>query len=164
MTHKITLASTALLLLSLLAMAAQKPNFSGAWTMDRSRSFGMPGTMQQTMTVTQTSDQIELETKLIQPDNERTVKDSYILDGKEREFTPQSPPGQPVPKGKRTANWLPNGNGIVVNEVTTAETPKGTVTSQLTRKWTLSNGELVIDMYIDNPNGSFETKRIFIKK
>jgi hypothetical protein len=23
------------------------------------------------------------------------------------------------------------------------------------------DGELVIDMYIDNPNGSFETKRIF---
>ncbi|HYN24226.1 MAG TPA: hypothetical protein VES69_04205 [Pyrinomonadaceae bacterium] len=147
-----------------IGLAAQKPDFSGSWAMDRARSFGMPGNMQQTMTVNHTADQIELETKLIQPDNERTVKDSYILDGKEREFVPQSPTGQPVPKGKRTANWLPNGNGIVVNEVTTAETPKGTVTSQLTRKWTLSNGELVIDMYIDNPNGSFETKRIFLKK
>jgi hypothetical protein len=164
MTHKITLATATLLLLFLVAMAAQKPNFSGSWVMDRARSFGMPGNMQQTMTVNHTADQIELETKLIQPDNERTVKDSYILDGKEREFTPQSPPGQPVPKGKRTANWLPNGKGIVVNEVTTNETPKGPVTSQLTRKWTLSNdGELIIDMYIDNPNGSFETKRIFKK-
>jgi hypothetical protein len=151
-----------------IGLAAQKPNFSGSWTMDRARSFGMPGNMQQTMMVNHTADQIELETKLIQPDNERTVKDNYILDGKEREFTPQAPPNAPPnappPKGKRTANWLPNGNGIVVNEVTTAETPKGTVTSQLTRKWTLSGGELVIDMYIDNPNGSFETKRIFIKK
>lgn len=164
MTHKITLATATLLLLGLLTFAAQKPNFSGSWVMDRARSFGMPGNMQQTMTVNQTVDQIELETKLIQPDNERTVKDSYILDGKERDFTPQSPPDQPVPKGKRIANWLPNGNGIVVNEVTTAETPKGPVTSQLTRKWTFSNSELVIDMYIDNPNGSFETKRIFTKK
>lgn len=166
MSHKITLATAALLLLS---MAAQKPNFSGSWTMERARSFGMPGNMQQSMTVNHTADQIELETKLIQPDNERTVKDSYILDGKEREFTPQvppnAPPTAPPPKGKRTANWLPNGKGIVVNEVTTNETPKGPVTSQLTRKWTLSNdGELIIDMYIDNPNGSFETKRIFIKK
>ena len=164
MSHKIILTTATLLILSLLAMAAQKPNFSGSWEMDRARSFGMPGNMQQTMSVTHTADQIELETKLIQPDNERTVKDSYTLDGKEREFTPQSPPGQPVPKGKRIANWLPNGNGIVVNEVTTAETPKGPVTSQLTRKWTFTGGELVIDMYIDNPNGSFETKRIFIKK
>lgn len=111
---------------------------------------------------------MSFETKLIQPDNERSVKDSYTLNGKEREFTPQVPPNAPAnappPKGKRTANWLPNGKGIVVNEATTSEGPKGPVTSQLTRKWTLSNdGELTIDMYIDNANGSFETKRIFKK-
>jgi hypothetical protein len=143
-----------------------KPDFSGAWTMDRARSFGMPGDMQQTMVVTHKDDRIDLETKLVQPNNERVVKDSYILDGKEHEFTPPAPPNArpdaPRAKGKRTSNWLPNGNGIVVNESTTNETPKGPVTSQLTRKWTLtSDGELVIDMYIDNPNGSFETKRIF---
>lgn len=168
MNQKITSATATLLLLSLFAMAAQKPSFSGSWVMDRARSFGMPGNMQQSMSVTHSGDQIELETKLIQPDNERTVKDSYILDGKEREFTPQVPPNAPAnappPKGKRTANWLPNGKGIVVHEVTTSESPKGPVTSQLTRKWTLSNdGELTIDMYIDNANGSFETKRIFKK-
>lgn len=140
MTHKIPTATAALLLLSLFAMAAQKPDFNGSWAMDRARSFGMPGNLQQTMMVTQTGDQIDLETKLIQPDNERTVKDSYLLDGKEREFTPQVPPNAPSnapkPKGKRTANWLPNGKGIVVNEVTTSETDKGPVTNQLTRKWT----------------------------
>ena len=143
-----------------------KPDFSGAWTMDRARSFGMPGNMQQTMVVTHKDDRIELETKLIQPNSERVIKDSYILDGKEHEFTPPAPPNAPPDtppaKGKRTSNWLPNGNGIVVNESTTSETPKGPVTSQLTRKWTLTtDGELIIDMYIDNPNGSFETKRIF---
>jgi hypothetical protein len=168
MTHKITMAAAALLMLGLFAIAAQKPNFSGTWTMDRSRSFGLPGNMQQSMTVNQTGDQLDVETKLIQPDNERTVKDSYTLDGKEREFTPQVPPNAPSnappPKGKRTGNWLPNGKGIVVSEVTTTESPKGPVTNQLTRKWTLSSeGELIIDMYIDNPNGSFETKRIFKK-
>ncbi len=80
--------------------------------MDRGRSFGLPGNMQQTMTVAQTEDQIEVETKLIMPDNERTVKDTYVLDGKEHEFTPPLPPNAapnaPAPKGKRTANWLPN--------------------------------------------------------
>jgi hypothetical protein len=74
------------------------------------------------------------------------------------------PPGAPPGKGKRTANWLPEGKGVVVNETTTSQTEKGPVTSQLTRKWTMLNGELIIDMYIDGPNGSFETKRIFIKK
>ena len=153
------------LILASICLAAQNPNFSGEWAMDRARSFGMPGDMQQTMSVTQNGDQIDLETKLIQPGNERSVKDSYVLDGKERDFTPQTPPNAPPAKGRRTANWLPNGKGILVNDVTTSETPKGPVTNKLTRKWTLSaEGELVIDMFIDNQNGSFETKRIFKKK
>ena len=116
-------------------------------------------------TITQKEDQIELETKLIQPDNERVVKDTYILDGKEHEFTPQVPANQPPPvKGKRTAIWLPGDKGIQVTEVTTAESPKGAVTTQVVRKWTISGeGELVIDMYVDNPNISYEAKRIFKK-
>ena len=161
----IVVVALALTTLGLAAVAA-KPDFSGSWTMDRARSFGMPGNMQQTMIVKQTGDQIDLETKLIQPDNERTVKDSYIIDGKEHEFTPppplNAPANAPVAKGKRTATWLPAGNGIMVSESTTTQGPNGPVTNQLVRKWTLSSdGELVIDMYIDNPNGSFETKRIF---
>jgi hypothetical protein len=160
----ITIAAT--LALSILAFAADKPNFAGTWSMDRARSFGLPPDMNQVMTVTQKDDQIEIETKLIQPNNERVQKDSYVLDGKERDFTPPVPPnapaGAPAPKGKRTATWLPSGNGITVTDMTTAETPKGPVTTQVVRKWTLSGeGELIIDMYIDNPNGSFEAKRIF---
>lgn len=143
---------------------AQKPDFSGTWTMDRARSFGLPGNMNQTMVVTQKGDQIEVETKLIQPGNERTVKDSYVLDGKEREFTPQAPPGQTPPKGKRTANWMPGGNGILVTEVTTSETEKGPATSQVIRKWTISNGELIIAMFVDRPDVSYEAKRIFKKQ
>jgi hypothetical protein len=118
--------------------------------------------------VAQKEDQIEVETKIIQPGNERVQKDTYILDGKEHEFTPPTPPAQPgqpppaPPKGKRTATWLPARNGITVTDVTTAETPKGPATTQVVRKWTLSGqGELVIDMYVDNPNVSYEAKRIF---
>lgn len=142
---------------------AQKPDFNGSWTMDRARSFGLPGNMNQTMVVTQTAAEITLETKLIQPGNERTVKDTYILDGKEHEYTPQVPAGQPIPKGKRTAAWMPGGTGLLVTEVTTTETPKGPVTGQVVRKWTITNGELVIAMYVDNPNASYEAKRIFKK-
>lgn len=150
---------------SVIAFAVTKPNFNGAWTMDRARSFGLPGNMNQTLLVTQKEDQIELETKLIQPDNERTVKDTYVLDGKEHDFTPQVPPNQPPAKGKRTVTWLPGDRGMQVTEVTTSETPKGTVTTQVVRKWTISSeGELVIDMYVDNPNISYEAKRIFKKQ
>ena len=165
MGRKILLTAAAILTLSVLAFAAAKPNFSGTWTMDRARSFGLPGNMNQTMIVTQTEDKIELETKLIQPGNERSVKDTYTLDGKEYEFTPQTPPNQPPAKGKRTAVWLPGDKALQITEVTTAETKDGPVTTQVVRKWTISGqGELVLDMYIDGPRGSFEAKRIFTKQ
>jgi hypothetical protein len=166
MAKKLLIVSLATLALSIFAIAATiKPDFSGTWTMDRARSFGMPGDMTQVLTITQKEDQLELETKIIQPNNERTVKDTIIIDGKEHEFTPPAPPGQTPPKGKRTANWLPNDLGITVTDVTTAQTPKGEVTTQNLRKWTInSQGELVIDSYVDNPSVSYEAKRIFKKQ
>ena len=158
------LMTAAIFVLSVIALAAAKPNYTGTWTMDRARSFGLPADMTQTLTITQKDDRIELETKLIQPNNERTVKDTYVLDGKEYDFTPLVPPNQPPATGKRTAVWLPGERGIQVTDVTTAETPKGQVKTQAVRKWTISGqGELVIDMYVDNPNVSYEAKRIFIK-
>ena len=104
----------------------------------------MPGNMNQTMTVTQSGDEIQVETKLIQPGNERTQKDTYVLDGKERDFAPPVPPNAPAnsppPKGKRTAYWMPGNKGILVDDVVTTETPNGPAVTKTTRKWTLSNG------------------------
>src|SRR5829696_5922364 len=99
MTKKFLLIAALTLTLSVLALAATKPNFSGTWTMDRARTYGLPGNMNQILTITHKDDQIDFETKLIQPDNERSVKDVYILDGKEHEFTPQVAPNQPPAKG-----------------------------------------------------------------
>lgn len=165
MTRKILLLAAAIMALSAIALAATKPNFGGTWMMDQQRSYGVPRDMKQILTITQKDDQIELETKLIQPNNERSVKDTYILDGKEHEFTPQTPPNQPPAKGKRTAIWLPGDKALQITEVTTSETKDGPVTSQVVRKWTISGqGELVVDMYIDGPRGSFEAKRIFTKQ
>jgi len=88
-----------------------------------------------------------------------------VLDGKEYDFTPPAPPNAPPPKGKRTSNWLPDGNGMIANEVTTAETPKGSVTTNIVKKWTFTaEGELTIAMFVDNPQVSYEAKRIFIRK
>jgi len=165
MTRKVLLRAAAVMALGVIGLAATKPNFSGTWTMDRARSYGLPPDMNQTLIITQTDDKIELETKLIQPKNERSVKDTYTLDGKEYEFTPQVPPNQPPAKGKRTAIWLPGDKGIQVTEVTTSEGKDGPATTQVVRKWTISGqGELVIDMYVDNPRFSYEAKRIFIKQ
>jgi len=165
MSRKLILVFAFVLTLGSLATATLKPDFSGDWTMDRARSFGLPGNMQQTMTVKQTADQMEVETKLIQPGNERIVKDTYVFDGKEYDFTPQSPPNAPVAKGKRVTKWLPDGNGILAEEVTTTETPKGLVTTNIVKKWTFTAaGEMTIAMFVDGPNGSYEAKRIFVKK
>jgi hypothetical protein len=167
--RKLTISCAFILAFGCLGVALAKPDFNGAWVMDRARSFGIPPNMTQTMTVKQTENQIEVETKLIQPENERTVKDVYVLDGKEYDFTPLLPPNAPPnatpPKGKRTANWLPAGDGILVTEITTNETPKGPVTTQVMKKWTFTGAsELTITFFVDGPNGSYEAKRIFTKK
>lgn len=171
MRRAITFSSSLALIfvLSLGIASAAKINFTGTWVMDKSRSLGLPPNIEQTMTVAHNAadDKIQLETKIISPQGERTVSDSYTLDGKEAEFTPQGgQPNAPPAKGKRRGEWLPRGNGIVITEETATETPNGVVKNQLMRKWTLSpdGTTLTIDLYFDGPNGSFETKRVFVKK
>lgn len=167
MKRQITTGSAVVLFVFTLSLvaAAATPDFSGTWVLDRNRSIGLPPGINQVMTVVHAGDKIDVETMIITAQGERTVKDSYTLDGREAEFTPQGPTG-PSGKGKRTAKWLPRGNGIVINEDMTINGEKGPVNTQLTRKWTLSpdGNTLTIDMYHDNPNGSFETKRIFTRK
>jgi hypothetical protein len=114
--------------------------------------------------VVQTGDQIKIEAKIVTAQGEQNVSESYTLDGKEGAFTP--PGNQADAKGKRTASWLPDRRGFVVNDTVTTPSPKGPVVSQTTRKWTLSpdGNTLTIDYYFDGPRGSFEAKRVFAKK
>ena len=169
MIRRISISCASVFVIGLFGVAFAKPDFSGAWVMDRARSFGLPGNMNQTMTVKQTETQLEVETKLIQPGNERSVKDTYVLDGKEYDFSPPAPanakPDTPAPIGKRTSNWLPNGDGIIATEVITNQTDKGPTTTQVTKKWTFTtDGELIINFFIDGAEYSYETKRIFSRK
>jgi hypothetical protein len=169
MTRIITISFAFVFVIGCFAVAFAKPNFTGSWVMDRERSFGLPGNMNQTMTVKQTETQIEVETKLIQPGNERTVNDIYVLDGKEYEFSPPVPPNAkpdaPKPQGKRTSNWLPSGEGMIATEVITNQTDKGPTTTQVTKKWTFTtDGELIINFFIDGADYAYETKRIFARK
>lgn len=155
----------ALLLLAGLGASAPRPNFAGTWVLEHARSFSVPRDSQQTMSVGHDGDRLTVETRIVSPQGERTVKDSYALDGKEAEFTPQVPPESLVGKGKRTGRWLPSDNGFVVEEEFQTKTPEGkTVENRLTRKWIMwPDGSLSIDLYTDNARGSFETKRVFVK-
>jgi len=156
--------SVVVLCLSVIAGAAPKPDFSGTWVMDKDRSFSNPPGLEQTLTIVHTGDQIKLASKQKTTQGERVINETYTLDGKEAEFTP--PGAQPDAKGKRNANWLADGRSIVINDKITSTSPKGPVLQQITRKWTLSTdgSTLTIDYYIDDQRGSFESKRVFVKK
>ena len=166
MRRKIVTASVVTLVFALsISLASAKANFSGTWVMDASKSEGIPNSIQQEMTVVQTDDMIKLETKVKTNEGDFAIADSYIVSGKEVDFVPQTPEG-PNGKGKRTAKWTADGNGIEVTEQATFDTPDGQVTQQMTRKWTLSadGKSLVIELSAKGPDGATNTKRFFTKK
>jgi hypothetical protein len=150
-------------LLGVFSFAADKPNFSGTWTLDKDKSFSNPPGLEQTMTITHNGDQIKLEGKQKTVRGEVDLNESYTLDGKQADFTPPNPPNA---KGKRKASWLPNNKGFLIEDEITSDSPNGAVTQNITRKWQLStNGNtLTIDYYFDTPRGSFESKRVFVRK
>jgi hypothetical protein len=161
-----SVAVVALVALSLVvAAAAAKADFSGKWVMDKTKSEGLPPNIEQTMTVTQTGDKIDLETKVTGPQGERIVKDSYTVDGKEADFTPQGPQGA-IGKGKRTAKWSADGAGLEVSETATLDGPNGANEVSATRKWTLAaDGKtMTIELTFNGEQGTQKTKRVFVKQ
>ena len=155
----------AVLCLLQVALALPRPDFSGTWVMDVNRSFSNPPGLEQTLMVVHANDQIKVESKLkTQQQGEQTTNETYTLDGKETEFAPSG--AQPGAKGKRTASWLPGGRGAVIEDVVTSDSPNGRVTRKTMRKWTLSpdGHTLTVDYYFDDQRGSFEAKRVFVKK
>lgn len=159
-------AASIVFLISALASGGVRPNFSGTWVMDASRSIGIPADLQQTITVSHTGDQVKIEMKLKSSQGERSFADVYTLDGKESEFTPQGMAGPAPGKGKRKSSWLPNDRGILVSEETTTDSPNGPVVNQQARKWMMSadGTTLTVDYYFDGPRGSFEAKRVYVKR
>ena len=146
-----------------LTAAANKPNFTGAWTLDKNKSFSNPPGFDQNMIVTHAGDQIKIEGKITTARGDFPINESYPLDGTPVDFTPPNPPNA---KGKRKASWLPNHRGILVEDEVTADSPNGPVTSQTTRKWLLApdGNTLTIDYYFDGGGRSGESKRVFVKK
>lgn len=161
----VTISVMALVFALSVTLASAKADFSGTWVMDASKSEGIPKSIEQVMTVVQTDDTIKLETKVKSDEGDFAIADSYTVSGKEVDFTPQTPEG-PNGKGKRTAKWTADGNGIEVTEQATFDTPDGAITQQMTRKWSLSaDGKtLVIELAAQGPQGSINTKRTFTKK
>ena len=169
MKRKIAAGSVAVLALVALSLvvasAAAKADFSGKWVLDKAKSEGLPPNIEQTMTITQTGDKIELENKITGPQGEFTVKDSYTADGKEADFTPQGPQGA-MGKGKRTAKWSADGAALEVSETATIDGPNGPDEVSATRKWTLAaDGKtMTIELTFNGEQGTQKTKRVFVKQ
>src|SRR5215212_6168538 len=122
------------------AADAAHPNFAGVWELDQTRSHSIPPDMKQTLTVTQEGDHVSVELKVVTPQGERVIKEAYTLDGKETEYAPPVPPNAPkdapAPKGKRTARWMANGKGFIVeDEIVNQAAGGATETILIARKW-----------------------------
>ncbi|HEX8190657.1 MAG TPA: hypothetical protein VF586_20025 [Pyrinomonadaceae bacterium] len=166
-------ALAALLLLAATAVIAAtpaRPNFSGAWELDQSRSHSIPPDMKQTLTVAHDGDRVAVELKVVTPQGERVIKEDYTLDGKEAEFAPPPPPNAPkdapAPKGKRTARWMANDKGFMIEDEVVNPTPQGgTETVLIARKWMhWPDGTLSIETITERGGNAFNNKRVFVKK
>ena len=167
MKRKIMACGAAAVMLALAAVGARaKADLGGTWVLDKSRTEGLPPGMDQTMTVTQAEDLLKIETRITTPAGEQTVPDSYVLSGKEVEFTPPVPGGGGGGKGKRTSKWAADGNGIEVTEEATFDTPDGPATVRAARRWSLAaDGKtLTIEMSVEGPQGKSQSKRTFVRK
>ena len=155
----------ALVLTGSLAFAAQKPNFSGTWVMDKTRTEGIPPNVEQTMTLAQVDDNLSMQNKILTAQGNIDIKDSFNINGKEVEFT-QKRDDEEI-KGKRTSKWLADGTGFESNEEFTIEGGDGQpISQQITRKWVMSaDGKtFTVDLSGKTPNGDMHTKRTFVKK
>ena len=165
-------ARAALLLLAAAAAAfaaADRPNFSGTWELDQTRSHSIPPDMKQLMTVVHEGDRVSVELKVTNAQGERVIKEAYTLDGKEAEFAPPVPPNAPkdapAPKGKRTARWMANGKGFLIEDEIVNQTPKGPETVLIARKWMhWPDGTFSIETITERGGNAFNNKRVFVKK
>ncbi|HEX7175775.1 MAG TPA: hypothetical protein VF240_10990 [Pyrinomonadaceae bacterium] len=155
----------ALVLTTGLVVASAKADFSGAWTLDKAKSEGLPPDVKsQTMTVKQTGDSVAVETKTANEGGEEVNAAVYTLDGKEAAHVQKGPNGMEG-KGKRISTWAADGNGFDVKETAVFDTPGGVVEVKGTRKWVLAaDGKtLTIDMTLETPMGTHTVKRLFTK-
>ncbi len=169
MRRRMLAAGVALAALALgsAASAQTKSNFAGTWVLDVSRSEGLPPSLQQTVTITHEGDNLSLVLKQKTPQGERTINESFVLDGKQAAFNPPAPPPpNPQPKnGKRTARWLPDG-GIEVHDLWDVDTPDGLDTMEMKRKFTLApDGKtFTVEQSFKGMLGLSQSKRVYVKQ
>ncbi len=155
------------------SIAAIKPNFTGTWKLDKSKSVLSGGMKQNQAGIKQSimfnvnGDTLTFTTKTTgAPMGDLETIETYMIDGKEREFITRERVGSRNSKGKRTAKWLADSSGFEMSEVITREMQGGTFTARNSHKWSLSaDGKtLTIETAMYGPQGEIYTKRVFTKQ
>ena len=145
-----------------------KPDFSGEWQLDKERSEGLPPGIGQVMTVKQQADRLDVTFRVSGgPDGERTLEDTYVVNGEAADFKPPLMGGATAKSAKRTAKWASEGKGFDATEQAEIDGPNGAATVKATRTWRLSEDgkTLTIEMAVDNgEGGQNKSKRVFTKK
>jgi len=140
-----------------MAVAADKPNFSGDWTLDATKSdFGpMPPPQSMTRKIDHSEPTLTVTQAMVGgPQGDQTSTLKYSTDGKE---TTNDMMGNPV---KWTAKW--EGDALVMNAK--ADFQGNEVTLQ--DKWTLSaDGKVLTDLFhIGTAQGEFDITYVMNKK
>jgi hypothetical protein len=160
-------ALAALTLLCVAAGAAAKANYNGVWVLDLSRSEGLPAGFEQTVTITQADDKLDLVIKQKTPQGERVINENHVLDGKEIEFKPSVAPNQPPPKNaKRVSKWTADGAGVEIVDNYDVDTPDGVITVVVKRTWRLAaDGKtMTVVQDVKGTMGASQTKRVYNKQ
>ncbi len=138
------------------AMAAEKPDLSGTWTIDLAKSdYGMmPPPTKVEAKITHKEPEVTMNILQVTARGERTSEFKFATDGKEVETQVMGRPG------KVKAKW--EGSALVV---TTKAEFQGNEILQV-EKWTLGEGgkTLTAEATMNSPMGENKTKRIFVKQ
>lgn len=146
----------ALFAIGSLAIAADKPNFSGDWKMDPEKStFGpMPPPASMTRKVEHNDPALTVTTSQSGPQGDQTITAKYSTDSKE---TTNDLMGNTV---KSTATW--EGDALVI----ASKADIGGNEVKITSKWTLSaNGKVLTDaLHLTTPQGEIDITTVMNKQ
>jgi hypothetical protein len=141
---------------TLVAMAADKPNFSGTWKMDPDKSvFGpVPPTASLVLAIDHKEPAISVHQTSSGPEGDRDLTSKYSTDGKE---TTNDFMGTPV---KSKVRW--DGNTLLIDSSLDA----GGMEVKLSSKWTMAaDGKTFTDVVnISSPQGDLEITYMLVKQ
>ena len=155
------------LMVGFWSVSAAPANFSGTWSLDKSKSEGLQGRManvDQTWAVTQDAKTFTIDKSF--SGGEQPIpsqKSTYNLDGSE---TTMDMTGRMPGKAALKAKWQDDGKILELSSVLKTNVQGNDVTITTTEHWELADGgkTLKVHRVSESPQGTRETKLTFAKK